>query len=150
MFTRRLWGALLLLVPLLLATAGFVWAGTQGSNCIFDSSRVLLWENVIGDSGGENDNYWKCSSDSNLSVNDDHTLPGQCAALIMSDTWNDCVSSYTVYVPSGQKFCLYADDIYRNLKTSHTGPIGGYRYDVGAGWNDQLTSFRWVSSTSSC
>lgn len=93
------------------------------------------------------DDYWKCSDDSTL-TDDSHTLPTDCNATPFgSTTWNDCVSSYTVWVPAGLHFCLYQDVSYGNLKADHPGPISEIRYDVGVGWNDALSSFKWVSGT---
>ncbi len=141
---------LALAVPLTILMAGLAFAGTQGSDCSGDSSKVRLWENAIGDTQDNNDSYWKCSSDSDLgSAGDAHTLPGDCAATpIGSSTWNDCVSSFTIWVPSGQRFCLYRDQDYGSLLAQYIGPISNLRYDVGVGWNDKLTSFKWT--TGSC
>lgn len=130
--------------------AGVAFAATQGTECTSDSSRVRLWENVQNDTQDGDDSYWKCFSDTDLS-NDAHNLPGACKGWIGgNEVWNDCISSYTLWVPSGQKFCLYLNSGYSTLGASHTGPIVGQRWDVGAGWNDQLSSFKWISSTFSC
>lgn len=145
---RRLLASVFALA-VLLATAGLVFAGTQGSDCSGDTSKVRLWENAVGDTQDNNDTYWKCSSDTDLgSSGDNHTLAGDCAATPFgSSTWNDCVSSFTIWVPSGQRFCLYADDDYGAFKAQYIGPLSGLRYDVGVGWNDKLTSFKWTSGS---
>ncbi len=136
-----------LLAGLLLVSAPtLVLAGTQGSCGSSDSSKVRLWENVEGETIDGDDSYWQCTNETNLAVGDDHTLPGDCNRPFPgSTTWNDCVSSITIWVPKGQTLCLYGDASHAAFKDAYAGPRSEERHDVGAGWNDALSSFKWVS-----
>lgn len=111
-FHRRRLGVVVSVAVLLVGSLpALVLAGTQGTTCgsSSDTSKVRLWENSIGDTGDNNDSNWLCSSDTDLS-NNDHTLAGNCKAVgFDSLTWNDCVSSVTVYVPSGQCLDFFRD-----------------------------------------
>jgi hypothetical protein len=136
-----------LAILLTIGLAGIVFAGTQGSDCPGDTTKVRLWENVEGDTSDGNDSYWQCVNESDLSSSDDdHTLAGTCKPNpIWSDDWNDCVSSFTIWIPNGWKFCVYRDQDYKVLLEDYIGPESGDRMDVGAGWNDKMTAFKWVS-----
>lgn len=123
-----------------------VTAGTQGSCAGADTSKVLLWENAIGDTVDGNDNYWKCASDSSLNVGDDHTLPGDCKGFFLPSTsWQDCVSSYTVWVPAGNCLIFYRDTNYSADFAVFAGSRANQRFNVPSASNDTLSSFRWVS-----
>lgn len=121
--------------------------GTQGSACSStDTSKVLLWENRINDTSDGNDNLWKCGGDPTLS-DDSHTIAGDCHAGVLNRvTWNDCVDSVTVWVPSGYSICFYGNSNYSNSFGPHkAGPVSNYRFNLGV--TDGLTSFRFVQGT---
>jgi hypothetical protein len=122
-----------------------VLGGTQGANCTGDNERVRLWENAGGDSSDGNDSLWRCVSTPDLGdIN--HTLSGDCnRPWPPSSTWNDCVSSITMWVPAGRRLCVYEDADYSTLRQSYAGPLTAVPFDVGVGWNDRLTSFRFVN-----
>jgi hypothetical protein len=118
-----------------------VFAGTQGSCLSSDTSKVLLWENGIGDTGDNNDNLWKCGNDNNLD-NDAHSLPGDCKGwLFSSTTWNDCVTSVSVWVPAGWCIGFYKHAGYDGIMALSTiqGPSSGTRINLQN--NDELSSF---------
>lgn len=145
---RFLLATALLFSGTMLASAPVVYAGTQGSDCPNDPRKVRLWENAAGQTDDGNDSYWRCTAADDLATVN-HTEPGDCnRPWPASTTWNDCVSSFTVWVNAGWKLCLYEDAGETGLKATYFGPITGYRYDVGVGWNDRLSSFKWV--TTSC
>lgn len=135
-----------------------VLAGTQGSCLASDTTKVQLRENMFGDASDNNDVLWKCGSDSDLS-NDSHTLSGNCQDGVPpgNASWNDCVSSFSVWIPDGWKFCTFG-----NANYSATNPFGppydvvigprtNYGLNITAGNdNDDLSSFRWVTMGSSC
>jgi hypothetical protein len=50
-----------------------------------------------------------------------------------------------MWIPSGRRLCLYENSSYGVLRDSYAGPLTGVRHDVGAGWDDRLTSFKWVN-----
>jgi hypothetical protein len=116
-------------------------AGTQGSCPSSDTSKVRLWENTTTDSSDGNDSLWKCGNDNDLS-NDTHTLPGDCKSnLANQPNWNDCVSSVSVWVPSGWCVNFYRSAGYDNLMPNSTvqGPSTGVRFNLQ--YNDALSSF---------
>lgn len=118
-----------------------VLAGTQGSCLSTDTSKVRLWENAIGDTGDGDDSLWKCGNDNNLD-NDAHTLAGDCKGFFLSaTTWNDCVSSVSVWVPSGWCINFYRSAGYDRLMPNSTvqGPSTGTRINLQ--YNDELSSF---------
>ena len=79
----------------LLSNTGLVIAATQGSCPSTDTTKVLLYENAVGDLSDGDDRLWKCTGDPDLG-NDSHTPAGNChSPLLGSATWSDCVSSYT-------------------------------------------------------
>lgn len=143
-----------ILIAVMLCLSAFVvapataFAGTQGSCSGTDTSRLLLWENAIGDTSDGNDNLWKCGGDADLN-NDSHTLPGDCnTQLIDRANWNDCVSSVTVWVPSGYVLCFYGNANYTNSEPPHqVGPKSNYRFNL-TGLNDGLSSFKYVAGSS--
>lgn len=125
-------------------------AATQGSCESDDNNKVKLWENSIGDTSGGNDALWKCTSDGNLG-DDDHTIAGDCnRPFPEAGNWNDCVSSFTVYVSANWKLCLYQDSGYDTLKATYFGSLTGTRYDAGALWDDKLTSFSFTQQANNC
>lgn len=138
---HRIAATLVVLVLLVVAFPGLVSAGTQGGCVAGDDSKVRLWENVIGDTQDNNDSYWKCGDDSDLN-NDSHTLPGDCKGTVLnSTTWNDCVSSVSVWVPAGWCVSFYRDAGYNFIMANNTiqGPAVGVRFNLQ--YNDQLSSF---------
>lgn len=147
---RTILGLLLTLALVAIAAPAAVLAGTQGTCSPHDTSMVRLWENIIGDTSDNNDSYWKCGDDSDLD-NDDHTLPGTCKAGILArENWNDCVSSVTVYVATGYKWCFYGNSLYGNPLGSITHSQNGNRVNLGSGANDGISSFRWRTTSQSC
>lgn len=117
---------------------GLVLAGTQGSCLAGDTTKLRLWENTIGDTQDNNDTLWLCNSDTDLS-NNDHSLPGNCEASPFDKfEWNDCVSSVSIYLPSG--WCV---DFFRdpgqgaNMNNTVQGPASGVRINLP--YNDQLS-----------
>ncbi len=131
-----------LLVPLL---PGVALAGTEGTACDTDTTRVLLWENIIGDSSDNNDNYWKCDSDGDLNSGDPHNLPGDChSGPANSTNWNDCASSVSVWLPSGWCIDFYVNANYNtSMNNTVQGPSSGTRFNLAS--NDQLSSFRFYT-----
>ena len=144
--SRRRDRRLRIAVSLIIAAFTLVWipalafAGTQGSCLSSDTSKLRLWENVINDTQDGNDTYWKCGNDTDLN-NDSHTLPGDCKGTILSSTtWNDCVSSVSVWVPSGWCVSFYRNAGYDASMPNDTiqGPASGTRINLD--YNDQLSS----------
>jgi hypothetical protein len=126
---------------LMTAFVGIVNAGTQGADCPGDASKVRLYENGIGDTSDNDDRLWRCTEVANL-IGIDH-IPGTCKGfLIGQTTWNDCVSSYQIWIPDGWHFVLYRDNNYNNWSECRIGPIVGLRFNVAS--NDTLTSLRWI------
>lgn len=132
------------LVPVV---AQVTFADTQGSSCSSDPSRVRLWENAIGATGDGNDSLWQCTNQTDLGMVA-HSIPTDCSGG--GSTWDNCVSSITFWVEDGYKVCLYAGANYTNPVDYRNGPIDGDRFDVGLGWNDALTSFRWRGVGNPC
>jgi hypothetical protein len=115
-------------------------AAVQGSCPSNDPTKVLLWENAIGDTTDGNDQYWKCSSDPDLS-DDDHTLPGNCKSIGFGSTsWYDCVSSVSVWLPAGYCINFYVHSNYiGSMNNTVQGPVSGSRSNLPS--NDALSSF---------
>jgi hypothetical protein len=135
-----------LAAAMIVAAAGLALADTQGSNCPSDNERIRLWENVEGDSSDGNDSLWRCGVGSAGLGTISRVLGGDCnRPWPPSGTWEDCVSSYTVWIPSGRRVCFYEHDDYTGFRDSTPGPVTAQRHDVGAGWNDRLSSYRFVS-----
>lgn len=151
MLTKKVRAARLLVVllveaSLLVASTGVVAAGTQGSDCPGDTSKVQLFENGIGDTGDGDDRLWLCGNTSNLNAIA-HTLSGDCkGALFGSTTWNDCVSSYRIWTPPGWHLTVYREGNYGTWFACYVDWAGG-RTDVPSGSNDVLSSFKWISGT---
>lgn len=143
--------SMVLIGALVGASPAPVFAGTQGSCSPSDTSKVRLWENASGDTQDGNDSLWLCGSDSDLS-NNAHTLPGNCRdGLVGKEEWNDCVSSATVYIQSGQRLCFYRAANYGTLLSGNgniQGPVSGLRYNFSGFDNDSLSSFKFT--TGSC
>lgn len=135
---RLLIGVVGLVTTLMFQSAGLAFAGTQGECSPDDTTKAELWENAIGDTGDNNDILWKCSADSDLS-NDTHVLPGNCAngTIFGGTTWNDCVSSYKVWVDTGV-WCFFRDANYGGF-IDHRGGTP-QRFDLGI--QDVLSSLR--------
>lgn len=125
-------------------------AGTQGSCDGSDSTKVRLWENEESDTSDDNDSVWVCAAENNL-AGISHTLPGDCnRPWPPSGSWNDCVSSYTIWVPAGKRFCLYRDSDYGTVAQNKLGPLTGVRIDLSPTWNDTPSSLRWRDSSLGC
>lgn len=138
--------SLVMLVALAIPLA--VLAGTQGPACAGgDTTKLLLWENTISDTSDNNDNFWRCGSDADL-TNNSHTLPGDCKKFPFgSGTWNDCVNSISFWIPAGTKVCLYEDAGYQDWFDSVQGPVSGSRFNI---FGDTLTSFLFRPTNQSC
>lgn len=132
--------------------APVVLAGTQGSCSPGGSAgSVRVWENSTGDSSDGNDSWWAvCNSASgwtDLNVSPIFSLPGHCQGAFGNSNWNDCISSYTVWLPgSTWRLCLYGQKDYNTLYpviTNKVGPISGVRYNIPSGQgNDGTSSLR--------
>lgn len=143
----KLGAALAIQVIIALATANLVFAGTQGSDCVGDTSKVRLWENAVGDTSDGNDSVWLCGNTSNL-IFINHTLAGTCkGAFVGQSTWNDCVQRATIWVPAGWRLVFYRDDQYNtwDLCVPTAGGIAGGAVNMNT--TDALTSFRWLQGT---
>jgi len=125
--------------------APVVLAGTQTQNgCSTDwntdTTKILAWENIIGDTSDGNDNLKICI-DANIDLNDiDHTLAGNChAPFFGSNTWNDCISSVSIWIPAAPwHACFYENTGYSLLRHSFTGPFSGQRFNISG--NDKISS----------
>lgn len=147
---RILFAALVLATAMPLGGSSTVLAATQGSCPIGDTTKVRMWENAEGDSSDGNDSVWLCDSVPNL-TDVSHTPAGDCnRPWPPSGTWNDCISSYTVWVPSGLRFCVFRDADYTTIVQNKLGPLSGVRFDASPTWNDSASSFRWRSSSQNC
>lgn len=146
LFGRRLGVAIVLAALALAALPALAFAGTQGAACrdSGDTSKVRLWENSIGDTGDNNDTNYICNSDNDLS-NNDHILPGNCKAVgFDSVTWNDCVSSVSVWLPAGQCIDFFKNaDGSGNMNNTVQGPANGVRFNLPS--NDTLSRFNFYS-----
>ena len=122
-----------------------VLAGQQGFCQGADTSKVILWENAIGDNTDGNDSLWKCDDDISL-VDDQHLPAGDCKGFLVGQAnWNDCVSSFTVWIPAGKCLLMYRDTNYRAAFPVMPGPALGVRVNAPALLNDTLSSLRWMS-----
>jgi hypothetical protein len=125
-------------------------AATQGFCPVSDISKVLLWENAIGDTSDGNDALWRCDAVPDLSQVA-HTPSGNCHSILFGgETWDDCVSSFSLWVPDDQVACFYSQPNYQNVvkfvNGSHIHPIRGTRWDMNP--SDSLSSFRikpWIA-----
>jgi hypothetical protein len=117
--------------------APVVFADTQGSDCVGDSTVVRLWENPINDTSDGNDSVWLCDTQSNL-ANISHLPPGNChSPFFGSTTWSDCVDSYTIRTPTGVWICFYKNANYVAFEDSRQG--WNERFNILS--PDTLTSF---------
>jgi hypothetical protein len=140
---RRFIISILVAVLTLLPSAQPALGATQGTVCS-GTNKILLWENKIFDTSDGNDKYWKCQSfDSNLStLEDTHVLPGDChSVLLNSGTWNDCVSSFTIWLDSAHVLCLYSNRFWSGHFLTVKGPRPGWRYNIPSGYGDSLTGY---------
>lgn len=153
--TRRrltILAAVLALAVSTLAGAAVVNAGLQNpTSCVGDTSTVQIWENGSGDTSDGNDSFMICSQEIDLALVN-HVLPGNCAdGLLGKGTWNDCVSSATVRIPSGYKACFYRSHDYQVLLSGYgsiSGPTSA-RYTFTGFDNDNLSSVK-IKSSGSC
>lgn len=143
---RRLLTALAT-IALMLALSPIVNAGTQGSCSGSDASKLELYENGAGDTSDGNDDLWACGDVSNLSGLD-HTLPGNCNAFVPKGDWNDCATDLRPYIPTGWNLCLYGNGLYGGSKATWPHSFNGVRR--AAPWNDGLSSFRWLPTSTLC
>lgn len=138
------------LVALLMLVPGVALAGTQGSCSSGDATKVRLWENEESDTSDGNDSVWVCVAEDWLR-DISHTLSGDCnRPWPPSGTWNDCVSSYTIWVPDGKRFCLYRDVDNGTVIQNKLGPLNGVRIDLSPTWSDTPSSLRWRESWQGC
>jgi hypothetical protein len=110
--------------------------------------KVTFYE----DAGLNGDHITFCFDDSDL-FNNPHTQPGTCNALVViNDSWNDCVSSFSIDVlASGHCLQLYNSQNFANvIGPEYWGPgaVGGY--NITGAWNDALTSFRFGTTSATC
>jgi hypothetical protein len=142
-------GLVLMILALtwLIPNTALVFAATQGSCLASDTTKVLLWENGVGDLSDGNDNLWKCGNDANLG-DDSHLPSGNChSPFFGSATWSDCVTSYTGWSNSTTPtICFYRDANYVGFFDSrlHDGAWFGTRSDLAV--NDVLTSVLFITS----
>lgn len=126
---------------------GEAFAGHQGGYCTpTDTTRLIAWENVIGDTSDGNDNIDFCGNVTNLDAIS-HTLPGDCHSVWFppQGTWNDCISSVTLWVPSGWLWCGYINRDYGLFNWQRAGPLKGVRQNLGS--EEQLSSFKFTSNS---
>jgi hypothetical protein len=142
----------LCMAAFIIAPVSSVFAGTQGSCSVSDTTKVRLYENRINDTSDGNDQLWLCGNDSNLTQT--HTLSGGCqsqAIIKPFDDWNDCVSSAFVYVPASTILCFYENANYSGYAQKVTPR--SERIDLIAGIHDKVSSLRFISgnpSTTGC
>lgn len=134
-----------------LAAAGVALGALQNPGaCTGDTSTVTLYENAPGDTGDGNDTYWVCTAKANL-ASVAHSLPGNCNTGIGGNsTWNDCVSSAYVDIPSGYRACFYRSADYSVPLTTYGNIVGPAhaRYTFSGFNNDSLSSVK--ITTGSC
>lgn len=72
-------------------------------------------------------------------------LPGNCKAVgFDSVTWNDCVSSVSVWLPAGQCIDFFKNaDGSGNMNNTVQGPANGVRFNLPS--NDTLSRFNFYS-----
>jgi hypothetical protein len=133
-----------------------VSAGTQGSCSSSDSMKVFFYENVIGDTGDNNDILAQCGTGQGNLSTVAHTLSGYCdndsTPKIFADDWEDCIGSMFPYIPSGYLLCIYA-----NLWYSHAGRYYSYshassgaRINVPSLINNGISSWRFTDTNHPC
>lgn len=130
-----------------------VSAGSQGSCAMQDTTKVILYENKIGDTSDGDDRLWLCSSTLDFR-NLPHTLPGMCHYTFVKtyDDWDNCVSSMTVFLPSGDstwRACYYTG--YNAGGSvgyiSGSSSYNGVRFDVGSTFNDAISGLIFLHTT---
>jgi hypothetical protein len=134
-----------LLMPL---TATSAFAATQNAACSADAEKLLMWENLTpADTSGGNDNIWFCGVQA--SVMPSHTIAGTCQTLLIQrSTWNDCVSSITIWLPAGRKVCVYTDVNFGGHGLCWDNAQGGIRWALTFQqglWNDSISSYRFMN-----
>jgi hypothetical protein len=127
-----------------------VVAYTQGSCAADDSSRVVVYENRIGDTSDGNDILWSCGNTTVLPVK---TTPTYCTGTLSQ--WNNCVGSYEVTIPARTRFCAYDGTTYTAGVIVNSGNYAYYtvsyaRVNVPLTWDNYWSSHRWVGIASSC
>lgn len=142
-----LFASLALLVSSLML-APIADAGTQFGCVSGDTTKALLYENVIGDHSDGDDALWLCLSQPNLS-NVDHELPGNCNQTPFGvGTWNDCVDSIRAYTPSQYAWCFYKGSNYTDIVLLHiTSANSGVRFNIAP---NQLSSGKLVLAAAAC
>lgn len=135
-------------MAMMLTFAPAVSAGTQGSCTPTTGASIRFYENKKGDTGDNNDSFWivcnKTLIGSQWKIADlagySHSLPGDCASLVGGrSTWNDCVSSIKVWLPSTfYEISLYNCASYNCYSERVDGPWTAYRLDLTI--NDALSS----------
>lgn len=142
--------ALIAAGAMLFTFAPMVLAGNQYATGVCqtgDTSHVLAWENIIGDTSDGNDTLVICGNIADLSkIN--HTLPGGCKTTFpLTDTWNDCISSITTWTPSTQVICVYNAANYHDLNGVWGHGGDGVRKNIAA---DSTSSMKWIPSGDTC
>lgn len=138
----------------LLTFAPVASAADQGS-CANPNVAVRMWENRKYDYSDNNDSWWAICGGA-IQINDfstiAHTLPGDCkAGIFSSSTWNDCISSFTVWLPSSSwRLCIYGNAGYTTVLANQAGPLAGSRFDFNDFANDGASSARIRYLISTC
>lgn len=81
-----------------------------------------------------------------------HCIHGVGLVFGASDgTWNDCISSITVYVENpSYRLCLYTAANY-SFSGNVLAIVGNvYNYNLPSWMNDQITSLRWRTDAQGC
>lgn len=151
---RRLLVGLSTLV-LFLTFVPVVYAGTQGGCGIKNAGSLQAWENISTDHGDGDDNLWIfCSPgpipNGGLVVTDfnvvPHALAGTCQSIhFHADDWNDCISSFTLWLPSSLwVLCAYQDASWGGQAWHIAGPLMQVRVNIpsGIGIRDEVSSLR--------
>lgn len=129
------------------ASAAFKPAVVPLDNCS-GSLVIIIYENA--NYGGRS--YPLCSNQPNYkSIN----LGGStaCNGLFTGMNWNDCVSSVGAYMTGNSTvdYCVYTDANYAGSKM-RVG-FGGSNWfwpTMPSGFNDSISSSRWVAHNASC
>lgn len=143
--------SLALTLGMLVATPLPALAAVQGAVCPSTNTfRAHFYENTIADNSDGDDELWICVSANANMANISHTPSGYCHGLFYHNDWGDCVSSAAFRIPSTYAVCLYDDPNYSGTGMRFNSSASGTRINLITNVNDQVNSFRYVASTSSC
>jgi hypothetical protein len=154
--------SLLVALTLLMSVVPVTAAATQYGDCTLaqfnadTNGKTIVYENSVGDTSDNDDRMYQCGSAKDYGTWL-HGLPGTCHNGNITgggSTWNDCISSVKVFVPSGKVACFYPDANYPHdfagrpvLSAYFVGPRdGSLRYNVHS---DYISSYRQVSGNAS-